>query len=496
MRAGVIGGGVAGLVTAKVLREDGFDVTVFERDSTIGGVWSASRAYPGLCTNNPRETYAFSDFPHADTTDDFPAASQVRDYLEAYVDHFGLRPDLRLATEVVSVARRQRVNDRSHARFGVTARRLLEGAEEEHHDFDFVAVCNGVLSEPYIPGFEGADRFAGSIIHSSELVHETPLEGRRVLVIGAGKSALDCATCAGNTADACTLIFRKPYWMLPRYFGGTRADRQVFTRLTELLTFPAYHAMSRGEAFMRRAGMPLLPLLWLYRKLQCRIVARESGIPDFMVPDRPIHAYIYHQGIGSEFYEGLRRGQVDARRAVIESFVDEKRVRLDTGDEIEADLVVCATGWRQSLAFLEPELQREIRPDGQFRLYRHILPPAEPRLGFVGYASSGNSPLTSEVAAHWLSQCFRGELALPDKSEMEQCIDRVLDWTERTFPQQSEGHFIGGYIAHYIDWLMRDMGLRVRRNKRLKSELLGPLWAERYRELHEERRQARACGQI
>src|SRR5215204_3492975 len=83
-RVCVIGAGIAGLVTAKVLRDDGFDVRVFERLPTIGGVWAPSRTYPGLRANNSRESYAFCDFEYPGTADDFPTAEQVREYLNAY----------------------------------------------------------------------------------------------------------------------------------------------------------------------------------------------------------------------------------------------------------------------------------------------------------------------------------------------------------------------------------------------------------------------------
>ncbi|MGE0299890.1 MAG: FAD-dependent oxidoreductase, partial [Pseudonocardia sp.] len=63
MRIGIVGAGVAGLCTAKVLRAAGHDVVVWERAPDVGGVWSATRRYPGLSTQSPRDTYAFSDFP-------------------------------------------------------------------------------------------------------------------------------------------------------------------------------------------------------------------------------------------------------------------------------------------------------------------------------------------------------------------------------------------------------------------------------------------------
>src|SRR5215204_7410211 len=104
-RVCVIGAGIAGLVTAKVLRQDGFDVSVFEKLPSIGGVWASARTYPGLRTNSTRDTYAFSDFPYPDTADEYPTAAQVRQYLDDYVEHFGLRPLLRLGTEVRTVSR-------------------------------------------------------------------------------------------------------------------------------------------------------------------------------------------------------------------------------------------------------------------------------------------------------------------------------------------------------------------------------------------------------
>ena len=484
MHVGIVGGGVAGLVSAKVLKQDGFDVTVFEKEPGIGGVWAESRAYPGLSTNNPRETYVFSDFPHADTIGDFPSAGQVREYLEGYVDHFGLWPHLRLGTEVVSVARKPADQYGAHQDFRVRVRPVHGEAGAETLMFDFVVVCNGVLSEPVIPRFEGVERFGGQVIHSSQTPEAPALRGKRVVVVGAGKSALDCANFAGKHATTCTLVFRRPYWMLPRYFfGRKRVDRQVFNRVTEMITFPAYHEISRGEAAARTIGAPLRPLLWGLRRLQCRLIARQAGIPRMMRPEAPIHRHIFHQGIGAEVYDGVREGLVEPRRAGISCFVDNETLRLNTGEELAADMVICGTGWRQQIGFLDSDLQRQIRPNDAFRLYRHVLPPAEPRMGFVGYASSGNAPLTSEVAAHWLSRCFLGELALPPRADMEASVDRVLEWTARAFPEQSQGHFIGGYIAHYVDWLMRDMGLEPRRTSGVIQEYLGPFWAERYRDL-------------
>lgn len=72
----IIGAGVSGLVTAKGLQRDGFDVTIFEKEPTIGGVWAPSRAYAGLGVQNPQEHYASPTSPIPRPPTNFPRQSK------------------------------------------------------------------------------------------------------------------------------------------------------------------------------------------------------------------------------------------------------------------------------------------------------------------------------------------------------------------------------------------------------------------------------------
>jgi dimethylaniline monooxygenase (N-oxide forming) len=111
-------------------------------------------------------------------------------------------------------------------------------------------------------------------------------------------------------------------------------------------------------------------------------------MPAAMVPDQRLPLGLENVGLAPEFYRLARRGRVRLRRDTIAAFGDGAEVKLAGGDRVVADVVIFATGWRQTMKFLAPEIASTMLRDGRFWLYRHILPPAEQRLGFIGYASS------------------------------------------------------------------------------------------------------------
>jgi thioredoxin reductase len=479
-RVCIVGAGIAGLVTAKVLKQAGFDIVVFEKARELGGVWAASRTYPGLRANNSRESYAFSDCPYPDTADEFPTAEQIRAYLNGYTDRFGLRSLIRLSTEVVYVTRA------AAQRYQVLVR--PRGGDQTAVEFDFVVVCNGVFSEPHVPQFDGQGRFHGSILHSSQLTDPQVVIGKRVVVVGAGKSALDLAAWAARHAQTCTLIFRSPHWMAPRHlFGRIRIDRVILTRFFEL--FLRYHHLGHFEALLHGPMRGLIRICW---HGWSGIIRRFFKVPAVLVPDAALPAGFENIGVGGEFYDALDLGTLVLRRARIARFARADALDLDTGETVQADVVVLATGWRQTFPFLDSDLLTRIERNGRLWLYRHILPPQEPRLGFIGYASSTACQLTSEVAAHWLCQCFRGELNLPSVADMEREIARVLDWANEVFPARSQGYFVGPYLAHYLDDLLRDMKLPRRRTGDWFTEYFAPLWPHRYQNLAEQLLSARS----
>jgi cation diffusion facilitator CzcD-associated flavoprotein CzcO len=157
MKIAVVGAGFAGLSATKVLRQSGFDVTVFEQAPDVGGVWSRTRRYPGLRTQNDKGTYHLSDLPMPAEYPQWPTGEQVQQYLERYVEMFDLGSVLRLSTEVVSAGL---VDDESA--WLIASRPAGQPEPVTRERYDHLVVANGIFSDPVVPAFDGLDDFTAA----------------------------------------------------------------------------------------------------------------------------------------------------------------------------------------------------------------------------------------------------------------------------------------------------------------------------------------------
>ncbi|HEX5725503.1 MAG TPA: FAD-dependent oxidoreductase [Longimicrobiaceae bacterium] len=495
-RIGIIGAGLSGLVTAKTFLEDGHAVTLFETESEVGGVWARSRRYPGLTTQNPRDTYAFSDFPFPRSYPEWPTGEQVQAYLAAYADRFAVTERIRFGTRVDAVL------PRPGGRPGwmVRATRIdgPDAGRPETHEFDRVVVCTGVFSAPHLPDLPGADDFraaGGEVLHSTGFNHPAQVRGRRVVVVGFAKSATDVSMAALEHARACTLVFRRAHWKSPRFwFGRVNLKYILCTRFAEALL--RYRRVEGFERVLHTVGRPLVWAFWrgITGVLRATFGLRRAG----MVPDEPIETGISCL-LSLEtpgFYQAVHSGRLQTRRGSVRRFVA-GGVELESGERVEADAVVFGTGFRQDVPFLpEAARSRVVDEQGIVHLYRNLLHPDVPRLGFVGYNSSLYSQLTSEVGARWLAEHVRGELALPPREAMLREMAAWWEWLRTARPVGlASGTCVIPFSLHYVEELLRDLGARRWRSRNRLREYLMPvdptLYADLKRELDARRARRR-----
>ncbi len=480
-KIGIIGAGVSGLVTAKTMREHGFDVVVFEKEAELGGVWASTRRYPNVTTQNTRDTYTFSDFPMPKHYPEWPTGQQVQEYLTNYVRHFNLLSGIQFNTKV------EQAIPVDEGRGGWIMHTRQNGVTTEE-TVDFLVVCNGVFSEPNVPHIQGRELFAGQVMHSTAFrqEHLDAARTQKVAVVGFAKSAHDVLSQVSSVSDKPVCIYREAKWKMPRIFWGLNVKYLLLHRFGESL-FP-YRFLYGIHKFLHGSlGKPVTNLLvtGIGRLVAAQLKLKKSGL----LPDKPFDS-IANCSIGltsDQFYERAATGEIQLEKGEISRF-EENGVRLTNGKKIETDMVVFATGFRQTVPFFDPGTSRRLRnAKGWFQLYRNVLPVDVPNLSFVGYNPSLFTPFTSELAAHYSAQYIKGQLHVPSAETMKAEIARHQEWlTQRAPHGHSSGTCIIPFSFHHADELMRDMGLKTRRTSNPVKEFMAPFDPGMYKGLTQE----------
>jgi hypothetical protein len=367
----VIGAGASGLATVKNLREHGFAVDCYERETSVGGGWNwrhdRSPVYASAHLISSRPLTEFPDFPMPDSWPDYPHHSQVLSYLERYARHFGLGEHIWFGTEVVSAVP---VGD---GRWDVTTRSTGGGASRVQRYAGLVS-ANGHNWAPAVPELPGADEFRGQVIHAAAYKDPAQLRGRKVLVVGGGNTGCDIAVEAAQQATTVWHSTRRGYWFAPKYVLGRPAD-QVNAR-------------------MLKWRLPLRLRQWLYR----RTLALTTGdLTRFGLPAPDHRPYESHPIVNSQLPYFLGHGKIQPVADVVR--FGGGQVELADGRRIDPDLVVLATGYLPRFEFLDPELLA-VGADGRPDLHLHAFARSHPTLAVVGLLQpdAGVLPL-----AHWQS---------------------------------------------------------------------------------------------
>ena len=447
-RIAVIGAGVSGVVTARALLAEGFDVTVFEKTDDLGGVWSRSRAYPGISTQDDRVSYAFSDMPMPADAALHPTGAEVRGYLEQYALRAGVLDRIRLSTAV----RRATL---AEGRTWLLETDGPDGSAME--EFDWLVAANGTFSTPFVPKWPGRDEFeaaGGRVLEPGQLGDGTAMDGKRVVVVGWGKTGCDIAVVAADRAASTALIARSITWKYPKRLGLGRLTYRdlVLTRAGQHLLWNGYRDAT-GRLLLRK--LPgLLPREVLFRVLG-RAVDRSSGLSRSGL--KPAVKFGRSHSLTTDgFFDAVAAERIAVHRDVsvsrLVSTPDGPAAELSDGRLVPADVVVAATGYDQVLDFIDPTTLAEADRNGALRLYQRVLALDVPRLAVAGWMYNYHSPLTAEIAAKWLAEVLAGRADLPARPEQEAHADRY-PLIRRTESMSSTERLPGLTIDHLDEML-------------------------------------------
>ena len=464
----IIGAGFAGLTSARVFKALGYEVTLYEKEADVGGVWSASRRYPGLTTQNTRTTYELSDFPMPLSYPEWPSGEQVQLYMQSYVDHYDFNEQVNLNRTVLATS-----FDANRNVWTVNTRGLT--SELESAEFDYLIIGNGIFSVPSIPTYKGVESFieaGGHVCHTSEFTRREDARDKNVLVIGYGKSSCDVANAIQDITASTNVVARSLIWKIPKMIANKLNYKHLFlSRMSEAL-FRYIHL--RGmDKFFHTLGNPIRKAMLNSVEF---LVERQLGLKRLgLHPNTPLESIARSTVslVSDDFYQNIEADKIGIKKQAVITALNGKQALLSNGEKVPVDLIVCGTGWQQVCPFLEQDIiDRVTDEEGNFRLFRSMIPVDVPRLAFNGYNSSFFSQLNCEVGALWLADYLNQGFDLPSSAEQNRDIDERLAWMEkRTLGKHSKGTNIIPFSIHHIDELLEDMQMNIDRFTQLKQWL-------------------------
>lgn len=339
----IVGSGFGGLAAAIELKRNGFtDIVVFERAGSVGGVWR-DNSYPGAACDVPSSIYSYSYALKADWSSLFGKQAEIQTYLENVSDRFGITEHIRFDTEVTDAE----FNDEAGTW-------VVSTATGDSITVDLLIMATGQLSRPKLPDVPGLDSFGGRSFHSALWEHDAELDGKKVVVVGSGASAVQIVPAIADVAADLTVVQRSPNWVMwksRRRPGALQTALMNYVgplrRLHHNLMFLAYESRF---PLVTRAANPVrrLSQWWLIRNIKKNLTDPaevKAAIPRYRLMCNRLL-------LSNDWYPTLGREDVHLVGSAVER-VDETGVVTADGRHIEADVLVWCTGFKAS-EFLSP----------------------------------------------------------------------------------------------------------------------------------------------
>lgn len=480
----ILGAGVAGLQTARRLQEIGIAYTIFEKEEEVGGVWRKN--YADFALQVPKELFEFPDFPYPENfrCEDFPTGPEVQDYIVMYSKAFGLRDKIRFKTFVTEVKPLGKQQRGWQLEFHSTEPGDRTKTSET---FDFLVVATGMYGwPPHVPLARGSQKFQGQILHSCTFTDRKQAAGKKVVIVGGGKSAaIDNAVSAAKEGVSSTLVCRSWHWPVPRLLlNAVPFKYGTYSRFGHWMLQP-YYAEGPVASWFHGTCAPVKWIWWRVVELMFR---GQFHIPSNMVPQDGIDTDLFSGGqiLNYDFRDMLQDGKIKALAGAIDKFT-ETGVVLTDGTELPADLVIYGTGFAKNYDIFDKVIQEKlaIQKDVLY-LYRNIIPPHVPDVAFIGSeVSTFNNILTHAMQSKWLSKLLKGEMKLPAPGAMDKVIEKERAWKRSWMPPMSSRACIWQlHMMKYHDNLLADMKeARFRKMPNCFGEILMPYTAADYRSL-------------
>ncbi|OLN97876.1 Dimethylaniline monooxygenase [N-oxide-forming] 5 [Colletotrichum chlorophyti] len=423
----VIGAGSTGLSMLKTLREDGFNVTLFERRNRVGGLWSytddktMTTALPSTKANISKYTCGFTDFPMPDKYGPFLIQREFVEYMESYAAHFDLYKDIVFDTAVQRVVRNGE-GTKWHVE-------MVRSGTPEVRVFDKVVLCHGYQTKPQMPVYEGQGQYEGRLIHSQAFRNPKEFKGQRVVIVGLSATVSDILPVIVDHSEETYLSHRNGAVVINRWRNGLPADL-IVTRARRQMSFLLQRHFPNLTAKLAKFATGLL--------------MRQYGNidPAWRLQENVAPLTLHLAGCMDNVLDVLREGKVRSLHG-IRRFTGAKSIEFTDGTVLnDIDAVIFCTGYKGDFSLVpfvemsKPETDAAGHPyrgPPIARLYMNLFPPAHAdSIAILAYSTFGknNGFSFSDVTSMAISNIWRGVSGdmIPSRNEMERSVDRHQQW--------------------------------------------------------------------
>ncbi|MGV0700842.1 flavin-containing monooxygenase [Mycolicibacter sinensis] len=402
----IVGAGISGISAAWHLQDrcPNKSYAILERRDDLGGTWDLFK-YPGIRSDSDMFTLGFRFKPWRSAHSIADGAS-IKDYIKEAAAENGIDDHIRYRQHVVAV-------DWSDADNRWTVTVETDGKQSEI-TCSFLFACSGYYNydEGYSPQFEGSEDFqaaGGTIVHPQHWPEDLDYEGKRIVVIGSGATAVTLIPSLVNTgAGHVTMLQRSPTYIgsLPLVDPfAERANKFLPAHLAHIanrwkaigFSTAQYQLSRRFPAFMRKTLLTMAE-----RRLPKGYDVEKHFGPSYKPWDQRLCL-----APNGDLFKTIRSGKADVVTDTIERFT-KTGIKLSSGQELPADIIITATGLNLQL-FGGAEVRRngDPVPLHDTMAYKGLMLTGIPNMAFtIGYTNASwtlKADLVSEFVCRVLN---------------------------------------------------------------------------------------------
>ena len=340
----IIGAGISGISAAYHVQTNcpGKDYAILESRAALGGTWDLFK-YPGVRSDSDMHTlgFRFKPWTAANAIADAPS---ILDYLNETADQYGLNKHIRLGQRLISAAW-----DSSTARWTVNIADV-DGPTQMTCNFLFMCTGYYAYDEAYRPYFDNEEAFAGPIIHPQFWPETLDYQGKNIVVIGSGATAVTIVPALAQTgAGHVTMLQRSP-----SYFASRPAQDRIANWMRKLLPEHFAFSVTRWKNILLQSYF-----YWLTQRKPAMVKAKMIDLvqkdlgADYDVATHFTPRYFpWEQRLclvpDNDFFESLKSGKASVVTGMIRHF-DKNMIILEDGQSVSADIIVSATGLKMEV---------------------------------------------------------------------------------------------------------------------------------------------------